>query len=276
MTSKDTLNKATLKAVMEKTNPVLGKIPCIYKCQRIVGETSGKRRGANKFLATEELNPAFKKNLKNKVEFTVSGKVDGCCGYVKNGKLCKRLVPKKDPPPGWFQTEANTDINKKITGTNTEGKGGVGQKIGFVPVSNKSKEDKHLRKVMVDEDTARVLVLQNQKVVVKELSLDALEGKTVEFLGPKTECNKHNFKNYVLYPHGLIPLSGYPEDFDLEKFQKWFETDEITKKFEGVVVHFANGQLFKVHRLHMDLQWKNGGKLEGLFLVKSSDVDPDL
>ena len=41
----------------------------------------------------------------------------------------------------------------------------------------------------------------------------------------------------------------------LDEIKNWFLTSKIGPFLEGIVIHFENGQMFKLHREHLGLPW---------------------
>jgi len=87
--------------------------------------------------------------------------------------------------------------------------------------------------------------------------LQALEGKTLELIGTHINGNPYGLgsKNYpfhIYVEHGCFQIVGdIPLTFP--EIQNWFQSDD--GQIEGIVWHFPNGKLFKVHRHHLNLKW---------------------
>lgn len=238
-------------------NPVHDKIPTIYMCKLVDGEST-KRGRSRKFLATDELNPEFKDLLDKETQFVVTGKIDGTCCLIRDELLMKRrdIKPKSALPETWVQTGKNTNKEKHL--------------IGFMPVCRDNKEDKWHTSVLLPlgdkeifhEPMAKTLVLEKGKLCIRYVLLSELEGRTVELCGPKIQGNPHGFPMHCLVPHGMFVLKLPNEAlyFEKEPFVKWF--NECCGKFEGVVVHFKSGEMFKIHRHHLDLKWMKSNILD--------------
>lgn len=244
---------------MEENNgkviPVLGKIFTIFKCETVEGKSNKPDRD-RKFLATNELLESFKDALESGTKFVVTGKVDGTCCLIKDSIFMKRRDIKngRKIPPKWIET-CGEDKN--------------GHRIGFLPIESKGNDDKWFREVITITDnltTVKTLVIKDSKLVIENVPIETLEGKTVEFVGPKVQCDPHGILEHCVIPHGIFELDNFPCDFNFEQFVEWFKTDEKTQFFEGVVVHFENGQLFKIHRHHLDLPWNPEKRLVDLQL----------
>ena len=85
-----------------------------------------------------------------------------------------------------------------------------------------------------------------------------MEGKSVELIGSKIQGNPHKVNKHCVYLHGSIELGGFPNDFNRDELKEWFTNNDKCKYFEGIVVHFSNGNLYKLHRHHLDLKVENG------------------
>jgi len=234
------LNKKTCKPI-----PVMGKISTIFECVVVEGKSNKEGRDI-KFLATSKLYNNFDNALKNNLRYLVSGKVDGTCCLIMNGKFMKRRDIKegRKVPDDWIET---SPVDKK------------GHRIGFIPVQLIGKDDKWFKDALVITETEvmiKVFGFDNGTTIIKTVPIKDLEGQTVEFVGPKVQGDPHKIGVHCVIPHGIFKLDGFPQDFNFDKFVKWFSEDKKTQFFEGIVVHFENGQLFKIHRHHMDLEWK--------------------
>ena len=237
------------------SNSVLDKVPGVFICQHVDEPTEKHDRSGKKYLATEALNPDMMDLIKKDVQYKVTAKVDGTCTLIKNGQLNKRrdIKPGKKIPPTWLQTGDNKSKHK----------------IGFMPLE---KGDKwHIDCMTQDEnenysaDNVNVLTLNKDGTGLeyKSVEIKTLEGKSVEVMGPKFQKNPHQLKHHIVMEHGLIELKTFPkfcedenkDDEYLNKVKEWFVTDERGVILEGIVVHFETGEMFKVHRHHLDLPW---------------------
>lgn len=191
--------------------------------------TNKPGRTTKKRLATNTLNPDFERDLKdNEQTFIVTGKVDGtCCRIDAMGTLQKRRDLKKGrkQPENWEKTGAS---------------------VGFMPLE---KGDKH-HKSTLKEDT--IAIFDPKKGITYE-PLANLRNTTVELAGPKIQGNLHGLPQHCVIVHGSIQMRGYPRDFDLNSLKDWFENDKQCEFFEGIVVHFSGGNMYKVHRHHLDM-----------------------
>jgi hypothetical protein len=261
-------------------NPVLDKVPCIFVCGYVPDTQTEKHgRSGQKYLATNLLNPDLVRLLKKQnVKFTVTAKVDGTCTLVRNHQLYKRRDIKSDRkiPDTWEQT----------------GNGNGNHLIGFMPLE---KGDKWHYDCHVTPDNSdgkgeaqnydltriRVLKLNADKTALEYvvMSIEDLEGKSVEVMGPKFQGNPHGLTKHCIMIHGEVPLDSFP---DMSKFveehdqidvlgamKDWFAKDATAQLIEGVVIHFESGELFKVHRHHLDIEWdkSNIASLEDIRLV---------
>jgi hypothetical protein len=74
--------------------------------------------------------------------------------------------------------------------------------------------------------------------------------------------------------HGIIELKDFPNLIDflddssdlLDLIKRWFSETETAKYLEGVVLHLENGAMFKIHRHHLDIPWKDALPLENINL----------
>lgn len=246
---------------------VKDKIDALLKCVHVEKTTTNKAdRWGAKYLATNAFHPEILELLKNDVAFKATAKVDGTCVLIQDGKINKRrdVGDNGKIPPTWFKT-----------GT-SERKGHL---LGFLPTILTCPDDKwfvdcHPKTDGVNYNTSKVMVLvlnsdTRSSLEYKEIDITELEGHTVELMGPKIQKNPHKLKMHCVMKHGLITLKKFP---DLKKYldsssptgttsslmedlKMWFTNDEQGKYFEGVVLHFTNGKMFKLHRNHLDLIW---------------------
>ena len=107
------------------TQPVKGKIPCIYECEIIDAPSKKKNRTTRKRLAINKLNTDYERDLNNQdLYYRITAKIDGTCCQIKNGKLQKRRDIKKGRkiPSDWEETSNN-----------------MGHQIGFMPIDKNDK-----------------------------------------------------------------------------------------------------------------------------------------
>ena len=224
-------------------NSIKGKIPCIYKCRITNEPTTKPGRNTKKRIVTHELDDNFKKDLLNEnLTYILSGKVDGtCCRISSEGEFQKRRDVKKHKkiPDNWIETSNE-----------------LGHRTGFMSID---KYDKYHKNALINIDNKTyiktlIFNVNTKKLVISNVPISQICGQSVELLGPKVQGNKHNIPNNCVFVHGSIPLLGYPRDFNMTKLKRWFETDEKCKFFEGIVVHFSNGNSYKVHIHHFDIK----------------------
>ena len=110
---------------------------------------------------------------------------------------------------------------------------------------------------LFDISNAVDISANKNKPIITSVPIEQLNNKSVELVGPKFNKNPHGLPEHCVIVHGSIKLNGYPTDFELSKFRKWFEESEPCKYLEGVVVHFSGGNTYKVHRHHLDMPAKN-------------------
>lgn len=226
---------------MIQSNKITGKVSTIYRCEVVPGKS--KKKGRDKrFWAMPELYSGFEELLERGHKFKVTGKVDGSCCMVKDGKLLKRrdLKDDREEPEGWTET---SPVDKR------------GHRIGFMEADHECEDKWHLDTMNEDKTEIRVMAFNDGKVSIETRPIEELNGMTVELVGPKVQGNPHKLKEHCVIPHGLFSLTGYPEDFDLSRFREWFRYDPVTKYFEGIVIHFDNGSSFKIHRHHLNMKW---------------------
>ena len=176
--------------------------------------------------------------------------MDGSCCRIKNNKLQKRrdLKKGKKAPSDWVETSQE---NGHIT--------------GFMPLD---KHDKYHNKCLVNEngkEYIKTVVMKDGLVNIENVELSTLNDRSVELLGPKVQSNLHGFDQNCVYVHGSIQLTGYPKDFNMAELKRWFETDEKCQFFEGIVVHFSNGNCYKLHIHHLDIKRKYPSLMEMKF-----------
>lgn len=237
-------------------NAVLDKLPPIFDTVDTENESKkAGRKGRAERISINKLSPHLQSLMDAGIRFSFTVKFDGSCMMIRNGLLCKRrdLKMKKgkksfDYPTGWFQTGEATDETHLI---------------GFMPIDLNSKEDAHMASTLSKDGRARVLLADpsgdfEEKLGALEqmVPLEELEGRTCEFLGPKSQGNLYGLERHCLLLHGEFRISNPPHILDLEVFRSWME--EQGKGIEGIVLHFENGNCFKVHRQHLRLNWENG------------------
>lgn len=63
---------------------------------------------------------------------------------------------------------------------------------------------------------------------IENIPIKDLEGKTVEFVGPKVQGDPHKIGVHCVIPHGTFELNGFPNDFNYKQFLEWFKTNDKT------------------------------------------------
>jgi hypothetical protein len=244
----------------QNQNVVKDKISAILVCKHIQGTSTAKTgRSGEKYLATNELNPEIVQLLKQGVRYKATGKVDGTCTLIKDNTICKRRDIKsgREIPATWFQTgfEESKDQTHMIGFMSLE-KGDKWQ------IDCHVKTDKGYNMEMVN-----ILDLNEDKtgLVYKQVKISELNDKSVEMMGPKFQGNPHKLKLHCLILHGLIHVSNFPDLNEyikmeqkpniVEAFKSWFLESKQGQYLEGIVLHFDNGKMFKIHRHHLDLEW---------------------
>ena len=129
----------------------------------------------------------------------------------------------------------------------------MGHKIGFMPIDNYDKW--HHDCMSNDGKNINVLKKINNNIRIVNTPIINLEGKTVELIGPKIQGNPHKVPKHCVYIHGDININFciYSE---LSKTKNMFLNNSIMSYFEGIVIHFSNGNLYKLHRHHLDIPIK--------------------
>ena len=272
MSGNDSIPSA-MNAVKDKISPML-------VCQNVPGTASEKSgRSGEKYLATPELNNDLVFLLNMGFRYKATGKVDGTCTLVQNGALYKRRDIKQGHgkkkqviPLDWFQT-------------GTDG-GTGGHLIGFMPLDKGDKWhiDCHVQtQDGYDMNLVNILDLNDTMtgLCYKQVPIQSLDGHSVEVMGPRFQANPHQLKMHCVIRHGLIELRGFPDlslfatetdemkEYDtdpLRSIKEWFTHSPQGPYLEGVVLHFENGHMFKIHRHHLDLEWSKALPLEQIRL----------
>ena len=274
----------------------IGKTSAFFVCANVSNTKNKKagRRG-DAYLATDELNNEVLKKLISRMRYKCTGKVDGSGGYIKDvmikvtnketGEdsfiqkvtLCKKYDHKDDsksPPAGYFQTSEKT-VN--------------GHAIGFVPINENESSDKwHIDCFAKNPDGKPnyklIKVLTYDPIAkttqIREMEIESLNGKSVEIIGTKIQGNPHNVGNlndvnyHCVTLHGDFVIDTFPDLYQyvdintnkqidcksgqtaLDAVKNWFQTSREAKYMEGIVLHFADGTMYKLHRHHLGLMWK--------------------
>lgn len=193
-------------------NPVLSKITGIYPYTDTTFTTT-----------SETPDPNITGNV------IVTAKIDGMCCFVRNGTIYTRqdLKRGRTPMKGWFDP------------SNTPEPDANGHRLGFRDLI---KGDHHHK--AINGDAFRVF--SNGHFEWKPIS--EYNERTIEFVGPKVNNNRHRFTEYGFIPHGEIVL-------DVEWNDRVKLTEYIrTSPWEGIVI-YANGKPYKTHRGHLGLEW---------------------
>jgi hypothetical protein len=151
--------------------------------------------------------------------------------------------------------------------------------IGYMPLDRGDKWhiDCHAKTATgYDPAIIRVLDLKpdSSGLEYREMPIAMLESHSVEVMGPMFQSNPHKLKSHCVVRHGIIELKDFPNLMDflddssglLDLMKRWFSESEIAKYLEGVVLHLENGAMFKIHRHHLDIPWKDALPLEDIKL----------
>jgi hypothetical protein len=122
-------------------------------------------------------------------------------------------------------------------------------------VNLNEKDNKWFKDDFASPEEINMLVWEKNKLIIKPISLNKLKNQSVELVGPKIQGNPHGLLKHCFIKHGLIGLNNFPKDMEFSKVKSLFENDENMAFFEGIVVHFKTGEMFKIHKHHMDLPW---------------------
>lgn len=158
----------------------------------------------------------------------------------------------KDVPTEW------------IPATGIETKGGVllpdtnGHIPGWVPVEPKSKQHCwHLSAVDLNIGVGLVLQQQSNRLEITLQLLEELSGSTMELIGTNVNGNPYRLGSkskplHLLVRHGIIPAENLPPA-SFAGLKDWFQGPD--GGVEGIVWHFDDGEMFKLHRHHLSLNW---------------------
>jgi len=260
------------------------KILCVFETEVVTECTSSKRPNQSyKVLASsnhlrpvacDALNPAFS---------IASEKLDGTCCLVKQFKGRPWLWARHDRKPTKsadkrFRTFTKTVVNdaafvwnlgsdfKEVPpdwiAADSDVPDAGGHIPGWVPIDLKSRVHCwHLSAVDL-EDTCLALVIRprhSSGCLELELAVERLEDLvdcTMELVGTNVNANPYkigsrNSPIHFLTRHGVIQFTDFnpsPDDFI-----NWFSKED--GQVEGIVWHCKNGQMFKLHRHHLGLDW---------------------
>lgn len=262
------------------TCPVMGKIECIYDREQSNEPTLKHGRSGPQFLAVSRFAQEFMAATMAGIVFSFTGKIDGTCTLVKDGQMFKRrdLKDLSNVPAKWFQT-AN-EINGHFIGFMPLEQGDPHLmchplRDGVEPTTRNLKNPESY-----DLSRVRALFLVDGSMQMKIVLTESLDGKTVEVVGPKLNNNSHGLEFHCVIPHGEIEIpkeqfldlvsavteqtadttettetADVTERPILDEIKNWFLTSKMGPFLEGIVIHFENGQMFKLHREHLGLPW---------------------
>ena len=236
---------------MINTSRVNDKIGTILICKFIENtKTSKTGRNNEKYLATNEINPELLQFLNNKIKYKATGKIDGTSAIIRKNdesqkiEIYKRrdIKQNREIPKNWIQTGSNKSDHL----------------IGYMPLEE---GDKWFHDCYGTNNNVKIITLNEEKngLCYKEVDISTLDGQSVEIIGPKFQNNPHQLKMNCLMPHGLIYLNDFPEikenQDNLEIIKEWFRNSSISTYLEGVVLHLENGNMYKLHRHHLNMEW---------------------
>uniref|UniRef100_A0A0B6ZYG3 RNA ligase 1 n=2 Tax=Arion vulgaris TaxID=1028688 RepID=A0A0B6ZYG3_9EUPU len=139
----------------------------------------------------------------------------------------------------------------------------IGHTPGWVPVELNSRQHCwHLS--AVDYVSGLALVLRESEedssdLIIESIPLSSLCGQTCELIGTNINGNPYNVGSkkcpiHILVPHGSLSLSC-PHPMNYDALYNWFDSSSSEGQVEGIVWHCANGELHKLHRHHLNLNW---------------------
>jgi hypothetical protein len=134
----------------------------------------------------------------------------------------------------------------------------MGHQIGFMPLDNNDKW--HFDCITNNGKNINVLTKIGRSIAIINAPITELEGKTVELIGPKIQGNPHKVPQHCVYIHGDIQIKHIFSINELSNTKNMFLNNPIMSYFEGIVIHFSNGNLYKLHRHHLDISIQNGYK----------------
>uniref|UniRef100_UPI0035F21D13 RNA ligase1 n=1 Tax=Yasminevirus sp. GU-2018 TaxID=2420051 RepID=UPI0035F21D13 len=261
----DMNSESKSNTVSDKMCEVHDKISAILVCAHVKGtETEKAGRSGEKYLATNCLNPGLISAIQAGARVVPTAMTDGTCCRVFNGKIQKRrdIKPGREVPEGWIQTGSDEKS---------------GHLIGFMDLEKGDKwhYDCHVKDPSSPSglDINKVLCITTNKagdaLVYEEVNIADLNGHTVELMGPKFQSNPHGLKAHCLMRHGTVKLTDFPDLRDyvsvdgaeplkenaLADIRNWFLNSKQGPHLEGVVLHLDNGEMYKLHRHHLDLEW---------------------
>ena len=141
----------------------------------------------------------------------------------------------------------------------------IGHMVGWVPVDPSLRQHLwHLSAVNFNDGVALFLndSILDGPIKIQVCKLEKYKGKTFELIGTHVNGNPYKLgckKNpiHVLVQHGEFTIKEFP-DFEsgLTHYNliNWFNK-QFDGHVEGIVWHAHDGQMFKLHRHHLDLKW---------------------
>jgi hypothetical protein len=137
----------------------------------------------------------------------------------------------------------------------------IGHTPGWVPVDQTSRQHCwHLQCVDLNQGLVLVLLydIYENCLILKIDNMGSFSDMTLEMIGTNVNGNPYKIGTkekpiHFLVPHGEIPFKMTPPT-DYNALLDWFNCSE-EGGVEGVVWHCSNGDLFKVHRHHVKLNW---------------------
>ncbi|GFO50564.1 chromosome 12 open reading frame 29 [Plakobranchus ocellatus] len=163
----------------------------------------------------------------------------------------------KEVPPNWVPASRLEMVNGFIMPDK------LGHTPGWVPVEVKSRQHCwHLSAVSLEDGLALVLRESDgdkEELVLRSEPMSNLVGQTCELVGSNINGNPYGIgskKNplHFLVPHGSLAVTC-PSPVDHDATVAWFSSGTVDAGVEGVVWHCSNGELYKLHRHHLNLQW---------------------
>jgi len=251
--------------MLHQVDPIINKVPALFEYQR--HPETHKPTGKVFF---DQLDACFATQLQKSsstLAFIVTGKVDGTCCFIKNGKLWARQDLRGTPgaplssfktkrPDGWhIMDPAVKTLEEENACKADEG----GHLVGFRPIHPKT--DKWHADALVNETHVRRYAWVVDRLVLQEVALVALDGLSVELVGPKINGNVHQLPQHGIIIHGDILCSNLEEICQQKHWQNisqdiinYLTTDSLGKALEGIVVYsIEQGQAWKLHRDHLNL-----------------------
>ncbi|CAK8683138.1 RNA ligase 1-like [Clavelina lepadiformis] len=132
---------------------------------------------------------------------------------------------------------------------------------GWVPVVT-DKRQYCWHNTTVDEENSLALILREagECLELTVQQMDDFLGKTLELIGTCVNGNPYGLGSkdnpfHFLVEHGSILVRECPP-IDYHGLKRWFEDgNSASRDIEGIVWHCSDGNMFKIHRHHLGLQW---------------------